>query len=105
MPVTLYTHIIRNNNTLQWLSGPSVDLACCTAAWLGSPGFEISTCIKTSWASANCRFFGAFLKVTRPMLSAVKIKFPTVQSVLVRYSSCCQTGQWRVYMQKHPFTV
>ena len=32
--------------------------------------------------SANCTFFAAFLKVTHPMASAVKITFPTLISVI-----------------------
>ena len=32
--------------------------------------------VETSRASTNYRVFAAFLKVTRPMASAVKIKFP-----------------------------
>ena len=47
-------------------------------------GIEISThplthpSLKASWVSANCEFFVAFLKVTRPIVSAVNIKFPTL---------------------------
>ena len=49
-------------------------------------GMEISTrphklaqvSVKMSWVSANCRFFAAFLKVTRPMVSALKIEFPNL---------------------------
>ena len=33
-----------------------------------------------SWASANCRFFEALFKVSRPMASAVRIKFLTMGS-------------------------
>ena len=46
-----------------------------------APGMEMSTCphahasVKISWASTNCRFLAAFLKLTHPMGSAVKIKF------------------------------
>ena len=39
--------------------------------------------VKTCWASTNCRFFAAFLKVTRPMVSAIKMKFPTLQSHII----------------------
>ena len=39
---------------------------------LSTSGMEIST-RALSQASANCRFFAAFLKVTCPMVSAVKI--------------------------------
>ena len=52
--------------------------------WLYQTGTEINTCplaqvgVKTSWASTNCRFSVSFLKVTHPMVSAVKIKFPTL---------------------------
>ena len=48
------------------------------------PGMEISSrplahvSVKMSWASAICRFFAAFLKVTCQVVSAVKIKFPTL---------------------------
>ena len=47
-------------------------------------GREISTrplaqaSVKTPWASTNCRFSVLFLKVTRLMVSAVKIKFPSL---------------------------
>ena len=57
--------------------------------FLFSAWSEISTrplaqeSVKTSWTSANCRFYGAFLKVTRPMASAVKITFPTLFSVML----------------------
>ena len=47
-------------------------------------GLEISTrpltlaSVKTTWASTNPRLFVAFIKGTRSMASAVKIKFPSL---------------------------
>ena len=51
-------------------------------------GLEISTrplaqvSVKTTWASTNPRLFVAFIKGTRPMASAVKIKFPSLLGVV-----------------------
>ena len=48
-------------------------------------GLEIRThplaqaSVKTTWASTNPRLFVAFIEGTRPMASAVKIKFPSLQ--------------------------
>ena len=55
--------------------------------WRGvysNPGLEISTrplaqaSVKTTWASTNLKIFVEFIKDTRPMLSAVKIKFQSM---------------------------
>ena len=39
--------------------------------------------VKTTWASTNPRLFVAFIKGTHPMASAVKIKFPSLTSLLI----------------------
>ena len=63
--------ITQHRKTIESLS-TGMEITCSTR-----PPTQVS--VKMSWASANCRFFAAFLKVTRPMASAVKIKFPTLR--------------------------
>ena len=59
-------------------------------------GLEISTrplaqaSVKTTWASTNPRLFVAFIKGTRPMASAVKIKFPSLLT-----AKKIQQASWR----------
>ena len=57
-------------------------------------GMEISSCpltqasVKTSWVGTNFRFLAAFLEVvTHPMVSVVKVKFPTLEVSLDKASN------------------
>ena len=48
--------------------------------------------VKISWGSTNVRYFNALIKVTRPIASAVKIKFPSLLFEDSAYLGATRTG-------------